>query len=190
MNNDLKEVILEALLEAFNALSEMDSRKLKNISDYTLHYAGIFQDPESINMAIVIYSLGKIVDRRNLYKHIKWDAFKNRMLKRLKAARDALERGKDVSYSNHMKNIMKELSKVEAKFGDYITEVIKQAKIKKGSKVFEHGISAGRTAEIMGISAWELMDYVGHTRIMDRTPMVSIPPRKRIKEARRLFNLE
>ncbi|MFH1637822.1 MAG: hypothetical protein ABIB71_05340 [Candidatus Woesearchaeota archaeon] len=190
MNEDLCDVILETLTEASAAFSAMDSRKLKGVSDYTLHYAGIFQDPDSVNMAIIIYSLAKIVERRKMYKHIKWESFSKKILKKIEGARNALEKENFVTYSNHIKNLMMLMGKAESKFGEYVTEVINQAKIKKGSKVFEHGISVGRAAEIMGISPWELMEYVGHTRIMDKTPMLSMTAKKRLQEARRIFNLE
>ena len=33
--------------------------------------------------------------------------------------------------------------------------------------MFEHGISMGQVAEALGISLWDVMDYVGKTTIVD-----------------------
>ena len=32
----------------------------------------------------------------------------------------------------------------------------------------EHGISMGQVAESLGVSLWDIMDYVGKTRIIDK----------------------
>ena len=65
-------------------------------------------------------------------------------------------------------------------------EVIEEAKIKKGYKLHEHGISLGRTAEILGISQWELMNYVGKTKISD-VDIVPTDVVQRLKLARGIF---
>ena len=69
----------------------------------------------------------------------------------------------------------------------YIHEVIVQARIRKGSKLCAHGISAARASQILGISRWELMNYVGQTTLSERfTENVSVSGR--MKTARGLFS--
>ena len=34
--------------------------------------------------------------------------------------------------------------------------------------MYEHGISLGQVADALGVSMWELMDYIGKTRIVDK----------------------
>jgi len=66
-----------------------------------------------------------------------------------------------------VKHLIKALAKHDARFEMFIEDVIEQANVKKGSKLYEHGISIGRAAEILGISEWELMEYIGKTTIAD-----------------------
>ena len=69
----------------------------------------------------------------------------------------------------------------------YIHEVINQAQIKKGCKLCEHGISIARASEVLGISQWELMHYIGKTTLIDQfSEPVNVT--KRLKIARSMFS--
>ena len=71
---------------------------------------------------------------------------------------------------------------------DNFVKVINKAKINKGSRIYEHGISIGRTSDLMGISQWELMSYVGKTNIEDIGETQKVTSvRKRIAIAKQLF---
>ena len=62
------------------------------------------------------------------------------------------------------------------------------AQIKKGSRLYEHGLSMAKSAEILGIGQWELMSYVGKTRIIDEEA-VTTGVKKRLDVARKIFNV-
>jgi len=79
------------------------------------------------------------------------------------------------------------IGKLEKKFGMYITEVLKQARIKKGGRVYEHGISIGRASQLMGISSWELRSYVGGTKLSDIRVVDSKKMKQRLMDVRRIF---
>ena len=68
----------------------------------------------------------------------------------------------------------------------YVQEVINQAQIKKGSKLCEHGLSCSKSAEILGISQWELMNYIGKTKLSEEEHDI-VDLRTRIDYARGLF---
>lgn len=187
MNEEVRSVILELLDEAYIAFKEQDSKKLKDISDYTLHYAGIFQDRDSTSVAILVYSLAKVLDRRKMHKYKQWGVFSKDSLNHLKRARVALNSLDLENYNFNVHRIFKHIGRLEQNFGQYVTEVIKQAKIKKGSGVYEHGISISRAAELMGISPWDLSEFIGQRRQDDRVPMVTKSVKERLKFARELF---
>lgn len=189
MDSDLKEVMLESLEEAQAAFAAIDSNKLKSISDYTLHYAGIFQDPYSVSIAIIIYSLAKIVEKKKIRSDKDWARFKAETLKNLKEASAALEKDKLDKYLAELKELLASIGKVDATFGNYVTEAIEKAKIKKGYAVYEHGLSVGRAAELMGVSPWELMDYLGQTKLVDEMPMLTKPISERLAVTRKIFNM-
>ena len=58
------------------------------------------------------------------------------------------------------------------------------ARIKKGSKMHQHGISMARTAELLGITQWELQDYIGKQQ---EWKIKEMPVLKRLKIAREMF---
>lgn len=181
--------MLKAMAEAKAAFLSLDSNKLKSVSDYTLHFAGIYQDPYSISVAVIVYSLAKIVERRKMRAYKQWDKFSRDVLDHLEKASNALRENNKKACLDNMKHILSSIGKLEAKFGEFVMEVIRKAKIKKGSAIYKHGLSAGRVAAMMGISPWELMEYLGQTKFADEMPMVTRTPHERMKEARRIFNI-
>jgi len=52
--------IVRILEETQDAIEKEDSFKLKRLSDETIHAATIYQDPDNIIVAVLVYSLGKI----------------------------------------------------------------------------------------------------------------------------------
>jgi len=79
------------------------------------------------------------------------------------------------------------MNKLDSKLSVYVEEVFDKAKINKGSRLHEHGLSLGRTAKILGVSEWELMDYVGKTGIADVKLNLTKNIGERLKFARSLF---
>ncbi|MFH0752722.1 MAG: hypothetical protein V1914_03965 [archaeon] len=189
MQQTVKKDILSALGEAYLAFAKFDLAKLKRISNFTIHNAGIFQDAESIKFALLIYSLAKVSAKEREMDYPKWKQFTADMLRLLKEARRQLGKGDEKTYTLTLKKMFQIIGKLDKKLTTYATEVIEQAKIKKGSKVYEHGISAGRAAELMRISLWELQSYVGGTAISEKTK-TQVSATERIKNAKRIFKIK
>lgn len=190
MDSELKQNIIDILLHAHEAFTSMDSNSLVNLSDRTIHSASIEQDTNSIAIAVMVYSLAKVVERRKYHQSSEWAKFAKFVLDRLAKAKEALSGDYDEKYQDNVKAILKYCGKLDHLFSKHIIEVIEFAKIKKGSDVYRQGISLGKAAEIMGITPWELREYVGHTRISDVDPLLTKSARKRMKEARRMFSLQ
>ena len=190
MDADLKDNILDILSQAYDSFKSMNSNSLVNLSDRTLHSASIEQDSNSIAIAVMVYSLAKVVERRKYQQSNEWVKFTRFVMERLTKAREALFSDYDELYQDNVKQILKYCGKLDHMFSKHIVEVIEFAKIKKGSDVYRQGISLGQAAEIMGITPWELREYVGHTRISDVDPLLTKSAKKRMKEARRIFNLQ
>jgi len=158
MNPIIKKDILNVLRQTIDIVKKNNLYKLREVSDHVIHNAAIFQDQYSITIAVTIYSMSKI------YKD-KVDSF---ILPHLQNAVNFLELGKLNSYEEEIKKIIKDISKKNNKTKYYMQEVLERAQIKKASKIYEHGISLGQVADALGVSMWELMDYVGKTRIVDK----------------------
>jgi len=178
---EVKTDILSILKEAVAAISDGDMMKLSELSNHTIHNASIFQDEDSISIAVVIYALSKIFGREH-------GVVDKNILEQLRAASQSLERDNFGRFKDTIHEITKTISSLDSKLKLYIEEVVNQAQIRKGSKIYEHGISLARASEMLGISQWELMSYVDKTQIIDRAEKAR-KAKNRIIFTRRLFNL-
>jgi predicted transcriptional regulator len=70
----------------------------------------------------------------------------------------------------------------------YIQEVLRKASINKASKIYEHGISLGQTAQLLGITQWELSEYSGQTNVSDNDYNKTLDIKKRAKMALEFFS--
>ena len=55
---------IDVIYKVKKALQSDDSPALKDLSNQTIHTASTAQDTDSIILAVVIYSLGKIIERK------------------------------------------------------------------------------------------------------------------------------
>lgn len=159
MNPTIKEDIISVLDSSLVFINDTDYSKLKELSNHVIHNASIYQDQYSINIAILIYAISKIFDRDK--------DLNPKVIRLLKDLKQTLLNDRYKDYETDVKQLYKTIAKEDSKLRLYINEVIEMAQIKKGSKIYDHGISMAQSAEILGISQWELMDYIGKTRISD-----------------------
>ncbi len=180
MNDRIKQDLLRLIDQALFSIEQHDVNKLKDISNYVIHNAAVFQDPMSVQMIIIIYSLSKI-----MFKNPKLDSDIVQMLKR---AHTLLYDDKTDAYNGVMHQLYKKISEADSQISQYITEVISRSQVRKGQSIYEHGISIGRAAELMGISQWELLSYIGKVKEPEQYEE-GPSAQKRLNYARRLFNL-
>ncbi len=178
MNPIIKTDILSIISETRKVIEHNEIAELKEISNHTIHNASIFQDKDSITIAIIVYSLYKILSSNSSSVGI--------ILKKLYEIENALAKEDYEKYHSLLKNMLNFLSKKSKEFKKNITEVIRQAQIKKGSKLYDHGISISKAADLLGISVWELMNYIGKTEI-NNTFNYGVPVNKRISYAKKIF---
>jgi hypothetical protein len=182
MNDTIKKDILSIISKTIEILKVKDERdlvELKKLSNHTIHNASIFQDADSTSIAVLIYSLSKIIERKF------WELDLRSILNLLNVASSHLKKDDAYEYRKTIRKLFSLISNIDSKLKLYIEEVIRQAQIKKGSQLYRHGISLARASEILGISQWELMNYIGHTKIADIEAKVDT--RSRLNFARRLF---
>lgn len=179
MNPIVKKDILNVLRQTISLIKKQELLKLRELSDHVIKNASVFQDKYSISIAITIYSISKI------YRNSKEvDDF---IITHLNNTVKFLEEGNLNDYESELKKIIKDISEKDSQTKFYIQEVLERAQIKKASKMFEHGISMGLVADILGVSQWDLMDYIGKTRIMDNFEHKT-NTKKKLEFARSLFS--
>lgn len=180
MLDTVKHDIIVTLKEVIRVLKKKDPADLEDISDHTIHNASIFQDEDSVSVAVLIYSLYKLGVQERLGDY-------DRLIRIMYNAIDNLNKNKFGAYSDDIRDAFKVIHKADSKLKFYIQEVINKSHIKKGSRIVDHGISLARAAQIMGVSQWELMTYVGKTKIMDSEDVKKSLVRRRLNFARSVF---
>lgn len=179
--------ILETLKGVQKALKRNDNVKIKNLSNHVIHHSSIHQEPDIISLAVILYALSKLIEREAYKEYKAWPVFYNNYITHLNKAIQALEKDDLKTFRNEINLIRQSIQKLSGDLKIYITQVFRKAKINKASRIYEHGISMEKTAKILGISQWELAEYVGKTRIGDVNLGVTLPIKERIKYVEEIF---
>jgi hypothetical protein len=173
--------ILTVLKKAQKHISKGNSLRLKELSDYTISNAGIYQDTDSLSIAVIVYAISKLLERWGFDSE-----YSDELRELLAGAEFSLRDNKEEEYREQIKKISEFISIIEKSYRIYIEKVLEKAQVKKGSRLYEQGISAAKAASLLGIGQWELMSYVGKTNIHEDTE-TKFSADQRLKFARSLF---
>lgn len=182
-----KDNVLRIFQEAKLAVEKEDAVKLKDLSNQTIHSASITQDPDNITMAVIIYSLSKIIERKNYREYPGWKKFYEKMIGCINHAIVDLEKNDDNDLEVHLKSLRNSIERLSGKLRVYIKDVFEKAAINKASRIYEHGISLEKTASLLGITMFDLAGYTGQTGISDVPLSRTMDAKARIKLAMEMF---
>ena len=182
-----RENVLRIFKETKKAVSIGDSAQIRNLSNQTNNTAALTNDPDNIAAAVVVYALGKIVERQDYSKLTGWKKFYEVYLSTIDKIIDSIENKDDVAYEKNIRKIREAIESLSGKLKLYIQEVFRKASINKASKLYEHGISMEKTASLLGISLFEIADYAGSKETLDIPKTNQIDIRARIKMAMEMF---
>ncbi len=182
MNQVIRDDLLKELDEVIEILKVRegsDIAKLEEVSNHTIHDASVFHDIDAIQLAVLVYSLYKIIGGVQ-------DKEYQQILNALSQAKKALENDALGEYNTDITLLFSIIKKVDEKSGLFFREVLEAAKIKKGAQLFKHGLSLGKAAEILGITKWELSSYAGGTVYSEQHEEI-VSAKKRMSYAQELF---
>jgi len=179
--------ILRILKETKLSIEKDDTSKIKELSNQTINTASLTQDPDNIAVAVVVYSIGKIFERENYKSLPGWNLFYSTTTKALENSIKNLEQNNLEKFRENFGLIRKAINKLSGKLKDYIKNVFEQAQINKASRIYEHGVSMEQTANLLGISMFELAEYAGTTGISESPEGKTIDAKSRIKLAMEMF---
>mgnify|MGYP001566967250 CR=1 FL=1 len=182
-----RENILRIFQETKEAVSRVDSAKIKNLSDQTTNSASLSQDPDNIAVAVIIYSLSKIIERTDYRGLPGWKKFYDIYVNSINKIIDSLKRKDDKAFRNNLESIRNAIGKLSGKLKIYIQEVFRRASINKASRIYEHGISMEQTARLLGITLFELASYAGEKEASDVPESRTVDIKSRIKIAMEMF---
>jgi hypothetical protein len=185
----MKEVenIVQILRDAKRFVEADDANELKRLSNQTVHVATISQDADNIVVAVLIYSLGKVMERGHYRNMEGWDKFYGDVVGNLSEAVSALEKGNVEDGRVCLGRIRNSLNEIESDLGRYIKDVFRKAEINKAFKLYENGLSSEQTAEMLGVSLWDMASYIGQSHIGDSKIAVSMPQGERVKIVEGIF---
>lgn len=178
-----KDNLLDILKKTRKAITSKDVFTLKSLSNRTVHNASHHQDTDSITVAVLVYSIGKVIERSKYVQYKDWPMFERVMLSNLDRAIEDLSKDRIEKFRGDLAAVRGAISKLSTHLRGYIEEVFRKARINKASRIYEHGISLEQTASLLGITLFELAEYAGKTGIADVNLGVTMPISKRLKAA-------
>lgn len=173
--------IIDLLGQARRALEKEDALLLKQLSDQTIHSASITQHTDFITIAVVLYSLNKIVERKAKMRIKRWDSFVRKFSDELTKSIASLKEQDMQEFSRHLDHAQELMVSMSSDLRTAVEDVIKKAQLNKAGKMYEHGISLQQTARIINVSPWELVSYVGQGNTLENPLMKTIDVKKRVK---------
>jgi len=165
---EVKRDVLDALQETIFAIEKKQYSDLHMISDHVLHSIVVYQDPELVDLSVAIYSLDKILEKEKYANHPKVKAFVKNILGMFKDAKNSVQKNDHDEYADLLKQVLKCIQDFSKSIKFYIDDLLHFAKIKKGTKLYEHGLSLGRASELVGVAKWDLMPAIGETAIHEQ----------------------
>jgi len=172
--------VLRILKNARVALKEKDSLKLSSLSDQTLHSATVCQDSLNIIVAVLLYALSKVIQRKS-YSHMEgWKEFYDKVLFNLDLMIKDLNKGDSEGMILHAGHIREALNSIDGNLGTYIKDVFRKAEINKSFKLYEHGISSEQAASLLGVSLWDLASYIGQSTVSEARINESLSEKERV----------
>jgi len=183
-----RENILRILIETKEALKNNDSFKLKELSNQTIHTASMDQDSDNITVAVLVYALSKIIERKEYQSMKNWEEFYNSISSQIDLAINAIRKKDDKKLRELVESTRAKLEKYSGSLKFYIQDVFRKAQINKASKIYEHGISMEKTAKLLGITMFELASYAGQKPEIANAPLnQTLDVKSRIKTAMEMF---
>jgi hypothetical protein len=168
MDINAKKDVLAVLKSAIAAIKSRREAGLHELSNHLLHSMSIYQDPDVIDVAVAVYSLDKILEQEKYKQHPKMKKFSKDVLVHLGFAVRNLQQEDWPEYSRSVSELLGEIQGFTKQIKFYIGDLLDYAKIKKGTKLYEHGLSLGQVAEAMHVTKWDLMPSAGQSTEPER----------------------
>jgi hypothetical protein len=177
--------VLAVLSESHLAIEARRFSELHDLSNKIMHCISIYQDKVLLDVAVAIYSLDKLLEDDKFQRRKEMPAFIETVVLLLKDAELLMKKRTFSKFDKTIRALLSEIDKFSKKVRVYTQDVLDYARAKKGSKLYEHGLSLGTAAELTGVSKWELMRATGGVAHEEVLPVSE----KRIRLVRKIFKL-
>ncbi|MFH0868595.1 MAG: hypothetical protein V1839_00030 [archaeon] len=187
---EAKKDVLATLNDAYDAIKVRQHFILHSISDHVIHAMSIYLDSDIVDVAVAVYSLDKILESERYARYPKIKEFVSEVLYFLKDAAKALGEDDIDKFRREIRNLLGAIQALTKKLKFYTEDVLQFAKIKKGSKLYEHGLSLGTAAAAMGITKWDLMPATGETVVHEKYVEPIALDKERLKFIKKIFKVK
>ncbi len=177
--------IANVLEHVINGLKTNNSAEIKEWSNHIVHNSSIFRDKHSIRTSILVYALSKIFEAHGAEET--WKLFWKNISRVLEKALNYCNTLQIKEFEWKLKELTALVGNADKKFGEYIQYVLDKARIKKAWKIYEHGLSLGTVAQLLGVNKWEAMNYFGQTKTSDYPDFITENVRKRYETVKEVF---
>jgi len=156
---DLKRV-LELIVRDFE---NRNYSKVKKDVERIIHSITIYKEKILIETFLVMYSLGKIIERVEVKNYSMVEEVRDKIINILLTSIKLLDENKFKEYLSKIEEIWKIVYYFEKIYGEYIESIKEKAKVRLGYLMYRHGVSLHLIKEILGIHITSLLYYIGKT---------------------------
>ncbi len=155
------------------ALRKNDAKRLRELSKELIYRAVEEYDKHLAELAIVAYTLSKLLSKTHIVSDPRWKQYKKVLL-------DAVEK------EYPPEKIVGILSRIDEEMGNFVRSTIEKARVKLASDAYATGMSVRAASELTGADPSDVADYIGKTKIHDEEE-ITISLKDRVGALRRLL---
>lgn len=178
MNQKNKEVV--SLVKKMKAaLGGNDTLELRKVSNSAIERVMLTRQPKLVEISLISYGLSKILGKPHYLENPDWNKFKREIEKELEKTEE--KRGKK------LEKTIKIIYDFSEDAGNYIEGVIDHGRIKQASRLYALGLSLDSAAEMTKVREDRLLEYIGATKISEKTHTISKPIKKRYSKTKEIL---
>ncbi len=175
------------LIKIREAFESKDSFKLRGISEDAIKEAVLNNDKDLANIAILAYSLSKILSKLHFRRRDEWSKFEREAGKELAMFVGEVKTGYASQACNRVIELIRE---IDESAGNYAKNLVEKSRVKMASTAYALGMSLESAARLTDANKYELLRYVGITKVHDRPYTITISPAERYKILRRILHVK
>lgn len=162
------------------AIEDRDYVGLKRLSNEFIERAAMEEDENLVDLSLIAYALYKMLSKIHLREQPEWAEFLRDVELHLEEA--AKDPSKASVRAILEQDILKDISELNQTFGNYVSDVVDMARIKQASRIYALGNSLAKALALTHADRYQVLQYIGDTRIHDRpfTSTVSVVDRYRM----------
>lgn len=174
-------LILSKTIDILKKKDSFDTEELKNLSEQAIEDVAVHKDIDLISATVLVYSIYKVLPE------IKPENYKD-LVAELESAFSNLQQNQLGRYNQNIKSLYDIIRRDNAEVKVHLQDVMHAARIKKSASLLKKGLSIGQAAGLMGLSNWDLQQYVGGTTLLGQHKEI-YPVSKRLSLALKLFGV-